>query len=351
MRPFMLALSTVVLVSIAAGDASPGLGSLALTTLVEQGRRLGDTIWVANRDAGAVTVVEAATGVVVRTFRSGDGPHDIAISAPAGKAYVMNELEDRISVFSAATLDLLKTISVPRPHHAKVSPDGRAVYVGLFNSSQIAVIDTATDGVRIVPSSSNPAVRAHAPRASNGGRFIFVPHEVGDELTALDASTGAIVGRINPGAMPTEVLPASDGRRLFVAMRGEGRIKVVDLATALITGSVTVGTQPESMILANDDRTLIASMRGTPAAVAFVDANALTLLGTVPIGGAGTFGDLAVPSPDKRLVYATFDAGINGIGGVAVLDTSTGQRLAVWAYPGTGRPHGIAYSTVPITVP
>ena len=309
------------------------------------------TVWVANRDADNLTVFDAATGAVVRTFLVGDGAHDIAISETAGKAYVTNELEDRVAVVSTSTLQILRTLSMPRPHHAKVSADGRKVYVGLFNNNLVAAIDTATDQVHISLSSLNPNVKAHAPRSSPSGRIVFVPHEVGDEVTALDAATGQLLGSVNIGSMPTEVLPAADGRRLFVAMRGEGRIKVVDLATIQVTGSVDVGTQPESMILANDQRTLISSLRGSPAQLAFVDADRLTLLGRVPLAGGGTFGDLAVPSPDGRYVYATWDAGIDGRGGVTVIDAQNGQRAGGWPYPGVGRPHGIAYSTTAISVP
>jgi outer membrane protein assembly factor BamB len=229
----------------------------------------GERRWVANRDADNLTVFDAATGAVVRTFLVGDGAHDIAISETAGKAYVTNELEDRVAVVSTSTLQILRTLSMPRPHHAKVSADGRKVYVGLFNNNLVAAIDTATDQVHISLSSLNPNVKAHAPRSSPSGRIVFVPHEVGDEVTALDAATGQLLGSVNIGSMPTEVLPAADGRRLFVAMRGEGRIKVVDLATIQVTGSVDVGTQPESMILANDQRTLISSLRGSPAQLAF----------------------------------------------------------------------------------
>lgn len=348
MRPFAAVLFTILSLSGSAGVATPRTNE---TGEAAQGPSPGDTLWVTNRDAGTVTVVEAATGRTIRTLQSGTGAHDVAVSALNGKVYVMNELEDRIAVFSASTLELLRTIAVPRPHHVKASLDGRFVYVGLFNHNRIAAIDTATDAVRIVESSRNLNAKAHAPRPSIGNRFIFVPHEVGDEVSAIDALTGDLVGSILPGSMPTEVLPAADGRRLFVAMRGEGRIKVVDLATVSVTGSVLVGTQPESMMLANDERTLIASMRGSPAALAFVDANALTLLGTVAIGGPGTFGDLAVLSPDARVVYATFDSGATGFGGVAVVDAQTGQRVATWTYPGVGRPHGIAYSTVRLAVP
>jgi YVTN family beta-propeller protein len=225
------------------------------------------------------------------------------------------------------------------------------VYVGLFNHNQIAAIDTATDEVHVAASSQNINARAHAPRPSHGGSFIFVPHEIGDEVTALDANSGRLIGSVSAGSMPTEVLPAADGRRLFVAMRGEGRIKVIDLATAQVTGAVSVGTQPESLMLANDQRTLVSSLRGSPATLAFVDATTLTLLGTVPIAGSGTFGDLAVLSPNGRYVYATFDASITGTGGVAVVDAQNGQKVGSWLYPGVGRPHGIAYSTTPLNVP
>ena len=84
-----------------------------------------------------------------------------------------------------------------------------------------------------------------------------------------------------------------------------------------------------------------------------MDATTLTLIGTVDIGGAtfeehgidipaaGTFGDLAVMSPNGRYVYATFDSEPNGTGGVAVVDAHRRQKVATWVYPSTGRPHGI----------
>ena len=64
----------------------------------------------------------------------------------------------------------------------------------------------------------------------------------------------------------------------------------------------------------------------------------------IPAGG--TFGDLAVLSPSGRYVYATFDSGAGGRGGVAVVDVHRQKKVATWAYPTAGRPHGIDYSTV-----
>ena len=326
-------------------------GYLATTLFAQSQSRWGDTLWVANRDANTITIVEAATGATVRTMALGSGPHDIVISPMTGKAYVMSELDDRVVVMSASTLQVLTTIAVPRPHHAELSEDGRAVLVGLFNSNQIAVIDTVTDAVRIHASSGNTNLRAHAPRSSRDSRFIFVPHEVGEDVTALDAATGAIVGGVRAGSQPSEVFPTPDGRRLFVSMRGEGTVKAFDLATAQLVGTVAVGTQPETMILTPDQRTLVVTLRGSPATLALVNVETMTFIGTVPLAGPGTFGDLAVASTDGRYVYTTFDAGVTGVGGVVAFDARNGQRMSTWPYPGTGRPHGIAYSTVAITLP
>ena len=353
MRRLFAIVAAVATVTVMRGTAAPGTEPDHAPSIPDgqSQSRWGDTLWVANRDANTVTIVEATTGVTVRTMAIGSGPHDIVISARTGKAYVMSELDDRVVVVSASTLQVLNTIAMPRPHHAELSEDGRFVLVGLFTSNQIAVIDTVTDAVRIHASSSNVNIRAHAPRSSRDSRFIFVPHEVGEDVTALDVETGVVVGGVRAGSQPSEVLPAADGRRLFVSMRGEGTIKAFDLATAQLLGTVAVGTQPETLILTPDQRTLLVTLRGSPATLALVNPETMTLIGTVPLAGPGTFGDLAVASPDGRYVYATFDAGVSGTGGVVALDARNGQRVGSWVYPGTGRPHGIAYSTVPITSP
>jgi hypothetical protein len=47
-------------------------------------------------------------------------------------------------------------------------------------------------------------------------------------------------------------------------------------------------------------------------------------------------------SGNGHYVFATFDNQAAGTGGVAVVRTRT--ILREWAYPGTGRPHGIWHS-------
>jgi YVTN family beta-propeller protein len=322
----------------------------------------GDTIWVVNRDLDTLTVFDADTGAIrVGPVFAGPSPHDIVVSRRAGKVYVTNDPGNEITVFSAKTVQSLGAIPIgvnTSPHHAKVSADGRTVYVGLNAINRTATIDTDTDTVlREYTTSANPTARAHAPRPSLSGRLIFVPHEMngsvpGNEVSAIDAESGDIVMSVNAGVSPSEVLPAR-GRRLYVTVRGEGKVKVIDLKTHAIVDEVEVGAQPESLMLTKDQRTLVVTLRGTPAQIAFVNTDDMSLIGTVPLtdDGAGTFGDLAVMSPDRRFVYATFDRQAAGTGGVSVVDVRKMKRVATWDYPSTGRPHGIAYSTTRLRLP
>jgi DNA-binding beta-propeller fold protein YncE len=130
-----------------------------------------------------------------------------------------------------------------------------------------------------------------------------------------------------------------------VSSRGDGTVKRIKIGRNAVTASIPVGVQPESLMLTPSERTLVVSLRGSPAALAFVDIATLALETSVQIGGPGTFGDLAVMTPDGRYVYATFDAGMTGTGGVAVIHVPTRKVVATWPYPGTGRPHGIWYSS------
>ena len=175
---------------------------------------------------------------------------------------------------------------------------------------------------------------------------IYVAHETGNEVTGIDWQTGDIEFSVGGILQPTEVLPDRHERRLYVAARAEGKIRVIDLAD--VHGpidEVAVGTQPETMLLTRDQHTLVVSLRGTPARLAFVDTRSLTLTGTIDLGGSGTFGDLAAMSDDGRTVYATFDRGPTGVGGVAVVDVKRRAVVDTRDYPAAGGIHGVAFST------
>jgi DNA-binding beta-propeller fold protein YncE len=252
------------------------------------------SVWVLNRDLGELTIFDARSGNPMRQLAVGAGAHDICISEQARRAYITAEPLNSVTVVDTRTL-LLDSIEVgPLPHHVEPSRDGKTIYVSLASHSP---------GVGTIDFSVEPIPRAEEAISTRFGTF------------------------------------------LWVSSRGDGTVKRIKIGRNGITASIPVGVQPESLMLTPSERTLVVSLRGTPAALAFVDTVSSVLERNVQIGGPGTAGDLAVMTPDGRYVYATFDAGVSGTGGVAVVHVPTRRVVATWPYPGSGRPHGIWYSS------
>jgi len=99
--------------------------------------------WVVNHVSDSVSVVDLASGAVVRTLRTGDEPTDVIFAA--GRAFVSIAGEDALQVFDLATL-AAPPLSVPvfgrKPRALAVSADGTRVYaVVLHSGNQTAVVN------------------------------------------------------------------------------------------------------------------------------------------------------------------------------------------------------------------
>ena len=315
------------------------------------------SVWVLNRDRGELAIFDAETGMVVRTLGVGAGAHDICISERAGKAYITAEADNVVTTIDTTTLAKESIPVGPLPHHIEPSHDGRKIFVTLAShpmgpgpapgTPAYATIDTEDNSVTYTTTSDNPAARSHAVFPTPDGDRVFVAHDTGNEVSGIDVETSDIFLSVSPILRAEEVVATRFGDQLWVSSRGDGTVRRIDIATQAVTATVTVGSVlsgPESIMLTPNERTLVVSMRGTPATLGFVDTVHEALIGTLPIAGANTFGDLAVMTNNGHYVYATFDAGAGGIGGVAVVDVRSRTVVATWPYPQRGRPHGIWYS-------
>jgi DNA-binding beta-propeller fold protein YncE len=217
--------------------------------------------------------------------------------------------------------------------------------------NEYAAIDTGDNSVTYQTSSNNADARSHAMSPTLEGDKLYVAHDTGNEVTAVDLETGAIEFTVPNIPRAEEVIPSRSADVLWVSSRGSNSVKRIDLLSPLSPEnpvSVPVGVQPESIMLTPDERTLVISLRGTPASLGFIDTETVgtssPAVQVVPVAGPGSAGDLAVMTPNGHFVFATYDKGTSGIGGVVVVDVRTREVVNSWEYPGTGRPHGIWYS-------
>jgi DNA-binding beta-propeller fold protein YncE len=332
--------------TLAAGQAGEGNGD-----------RPKGTVWVVNRDLGQLAIFDAATGDLLATRLVGRGAHDICISEQIHKAYITAETDNAVTVVDTESLAAESIPVGPLPHHVEPANDGHTIFVGLAShpttqpapgKNEYAAIDTRDNSVTYKTSSTNADARPHGVTPTLEGDKLYVAHDTGNQVTRVDLETGAIDFTVPDIPRAEEVIPSRFGDVLWVSSRGSNSVKRVDLVSHEITASVPVGVQPESIMLTPDERTLVVSLRGTPASLGFIDTASVDspapAVHVVQVAGTGSAGDLAVMTPNGHFVFATYDNGTTGKGGIVVVDVRTREIVNSWEYPGTGRPHGIWYS-------
>jgi YVTN family beta-propeller protein len=135
--------------------------------------------WVVNQISDSVSVVDLASMRVTRTILVGDEPADIVFSTKPARAFVSLAMSSRLVSFdpAAATPTLTSTpIAGASPRALATSPDGRMVYLAIFESgNRSTVVPRAT-----VNSPASPYAGANPP--PNAGTAFDPPRTPGQPL-------------------------------------------------------------------------------------------------------------------------------------------------------------------------
>jgi len=103
--------------------------------------RTNDEAWVVNHVSDSVSIVDLLLGHVVRTLEPGDEPTDVAFAA--GRAFVVCSQINQVKVYELANLDaapLTVNIDGEDPRAIEVGPDGKTLYVSIFESGNRTTI-------------------------------------------------------------------------------------------------------------------------------------------------------------------------------------------------------------------
>ena len=124
-----------------------GRRSRSSTQMLVEPRSGGDRVWVVNQDNDSVSVFDAATRQALAEVAVGQAPRAIARSGD-GTVWVTNRDSASISVISPGTLQVVRTIGLPRaaqPYAIVFAPAGpNYAYVALAAIGQVMRIDGAT---------------------------------------------------------------------------------------------------------------------------------------------------------------------------------------------------------------
>ncbi|MGH9367675.1 MAG: cytochrome D1 domain-containing protein [Thermoanaerobaculia bacterium] len=179
--------------------------------------RDGSRAFVANIGSGSVTVIEGRKAI--RQIQTGKGAEGIAMTPDGREVWVTNREADTVSVLDTKSLEVVATIPAAAfPIRVKVTPDGRRALVSCARSGDVAVFDVAgRKEVARIPLDKE-AVSATESRIFStqfgkspvpvglllapDGKRAWVASTNADVVSTIDLEKLAVVGRLTAGREP-----------------------------------------------------------------------------------------------------------------------------------------------------
>ena len=258
---------------------------------------LGGTLVLLVALAGVRAAVNSfsQSGVFTGPIVVGSHPTVMAVDERTGRAFVVNQWDNTVSVLDIARGTLLRTVAVG------AAPEAVAV-------------DERTARAFVVASNTNLSGNALGPGI----------------VSVLDSRTGALLRSVSVGQKPGAVAIDPQTDRVFVANWDSMSVSVLEAQSGRVLQIVAVGLGPTAIAVDTVRRHVFVANRGCNT-MSMLDSVSGRVLRTVPVGTPTEYPvGLAVDPVAGRVVVRT--DGENGAGPLTIVDELTG---AVRSFQGT----------------
>jgi YVTN family beta-propeller protein len=226
------------------------VGSPQFVAFSPDGRTAYVSLYDKDSGAGEFAVLDTRTRDVVTTIRMDGRPWAPAVTPDGTRVYVPVEDSNTVAVIDTETFQVLTRIPVPpMPHSIDLTADGTRGYVADHVSNVLAVIDTATDvPLRQVPVDAGPhsvAVHPSRPLVAN------VNYE-GDTVTVTDTTTDEVLTSVPVGDGPQDVTWSADGHFAYATNVDADSLSVIDAHDWSVSATIPVGDAPTSVAVLPD---------------------------------------------------------------------------------------------------
>lgn len=209
--------------------------------------------FVTSNAKGEVLQISTKSYEVYRRYYlgSGSGPHGMRYHN--GRLFIANMNAQSLSVINILYNSVQEIKLYGTAVQVAVVPDGRYVYVSLFDKREVARVDLSNMQVKYIslPAGSQGPIQLYCTPDSKllyvcdqGG---LMERESSDKVYVIDVNTSAVVKTITCGNKAHGIVIDDAGEKAYVTNSGEGTISVIDLQTQEVSATVPVGKGPNGI--------------------------------------------------------------------------------------------------------
>jgi YVTN family beta-propeller protein len=328
---------------------------LASWSTAAQGNRPTGTVIASNMNDNTATVIDAATGKVLATLPTGEGPHEVAVSHDGRWALVSNygvrgKPGNSITVIDIGKLVVVRTIELhedQRPHGMKFLAGDSLVAVTSETSKSVILVDVRSGAlVKRLPTNGRAT---HMLALSAKGDRMVTGNIADNTISVLSPTSGDEPRVIAVARQPEGITITPDGNFAWVGSNRDSVVLVVDTRTGVATDTLRGFGLPYRLAVSPDGRrTVITDPMKATVRVFDVDSRHERFVIDVPRDSlVATAEAPGSPSPegvtissDSRWAFVT----LQGRNRVATIDL---ERGVIVGYAPTGAwSDGIAYSSL-----
>ena len=300
---------------------------------------LAAQLLVLNKSDATLSFIDPASGKTAATIATGEGPHEIEVSADGRFAFIGNygarTPGNTLSVVDIAARKELKRVDLGelrRPHGLAVS--GGQLYLTSEESRRIARYNPETQSVDWTFETGQEGT--HMVLASRDGAKLFATNMGSNNVSVIARNSRGAWAQtlVTVGAGPEGLDLTPDGRSLWTAHSRDGGISIIDTASAKVTHTFDAKTQRANRVKLTPDGklALVSDLSGGELIV--IDAATRAERARLKVGRTPT-GVLIVPGGETAFVA------ISGDDRLAVIDL---KNLSVSRTISTGGgPDGMAW--------
>jgi YVTN family beta-propeller protein len=192
-----------------------------------------------------------------------------ATSAIASPVFVLNSLDDSVSVIDPVTWRETKRIATGKqPHHLYLTPDEKSIIVANALSDSLTFIDPKTAEVqRTVRGIIDPYHLRFSPDMK---WFVTAANRLNHiDIYRWDGKDMTLAKRVPTGKTPSHLWIDSKSSTIYATMQDSDELVAIDIANQTIKWRTPTGATPADVFGTADDKFILVALTGGDAVEAY----------------------------------------------------------------------------------